>query len=53
MHNYFPADSDFRRLLVAFATSFDPDQDHKNGGPDLDPHRLKLRKLPEILFRNN
>ena len=38
--NSFLANGDFCHLLIAFANSFDPDHDHQNVSPDLDPNWL-------------
>ena len=41
--NSFLARGNFGHLLIAFAnTSFDPDKDQHNVGPDLDPNCLML-----------
>ena len=43
--SYFLACADFRRLLVTFANSLDPDQDGQNVGPGLgDPNRKSIFK---------
>ena len=34
------ASGNFRRLLVTFSNSLDPDQARQNVGPDLDPNHL-------------
>ena len=38
----FLATGDFCHLLITFANGLDPDQDHPNVGPDMDPNHLTL-----------
>ena len=38
----FLAGGIFRRLLISFVNSLDPDQARQNVGPDLDPNCLTL-----------
>ena len=40
LFNSLLSSDDFRRLLITFANSLDPDQDRLNVGPDLDPNGL-------------
>ena len=40
--NSFLANSDYCCPLITFASSFDPDLDQQNVGPDLDPYHLTL-----------
>ena len=42
IYNSYLASGDFCPLLITFPNSLDPDQDHHNVGPNLNPNRLAL-----------